>query len=188
MNRREAISRVALLFGGAVIGGQLFLEGCTRPATNDVAGLFDSSTIDLLGDVADTILPATKTPGAKEAGVGEFIPIMVRDTYTEEDQKTFVEGLGKLEEAANKKYQKNFQQLSIEERTIFLTELDIEQDEYHKNKKSEDPNHYFRMIKQLTMLGYFTSELGATMALRYNPIPGRYDGDIPYKKGDRAWA
>src|SRR5690606_42036432 len=87
MNRREAISRVALLFGGAVIGGQLFLEGCTRPATNDVAGLFDSSTIDLLGDVADTILPATKTPGAKEAGVGEFIPIMVRDTYTEEDQK-----------------------------------------------------------------------------------------------------
>ena len=87
-----------------------------------------------------------------------------------------------------KKYQKNFQQLGFEERTIFLTELDIEQDEYHKNKKSEDPNHYFRMIKQLTMLGYFTSQLGATTALRYNPIPGRYDGDIPYKKGDRAWA
>jgi len=188
MNRREAISRVALLFGGTVIGGQLFIEGCTRPATNDVASLFEKSQTDFLGDIAETILPATKTPGAKEAGVGEFIPVMVRDTYTEEDQKVFVEGLTKLEEASNKKYQKNFQQLSPEERTAFLIELDNEQNEYHKNKKSEDPNHYFRMIKQLTMLGYFTSELGATKALRYNPIPGRYDGNIPYKKGDRAWA
>src|SRR5690554_4628821 len=188
MNRREAINRVALVFGGTIIGGQLFLEGCIRPATKEVSSLFEKTQTDFLGDIADTILPATKSPGAKEAGVGEFIPVMVRDCYTEEDQKVFVEGLTKLEEAANKKYQKNFQQLSAEDRTALLIELDKEQQDYHSNKKDDDPNHYFRMIKELTLLGYFTSELGATKALRYNPIPGRYDGDIPYKKGDKAWA
>lgn len=189
MNRREAINRVAWIFGGTIIGGQLFLEGCTRPAsTDDVAGLFEENRINLLGDIADAILPPTSSPGAKEAGVGEFMPIMVRDCYTEEDQKIFVEGLGKLEESANKKYKKNFQQLSLEERTALLVELDTEQNEYHSTKEPEEPNHYFRMIKQLTLLGFFTSELGATKALRYNPIPGRYDGNYPYKKGDKAWA
>ncbi len=188
MNRREAINRVALIFGGTIIGGQLFLEGCTRPATKEVASLFEKTQTDFLGDIADTILPATKTPGAKEAGVGEFMPIMVRDCYTEQDQKTFMEGLTKLEETSNTKYSKNFQQLSAEERTALLIDLDKEQQEYHRNKKEDEPNHYFRMIKELTMLGYFTSELGTTKALRYNPIPGRYDGNIPYTKGDKAWA
>src|SRR5690606_9749786 len=188
MNRREAINRVALIFGGTIIGRQLFLEGCTRPATKEVASLFEKTQTDFLGDIADTILPATKTPGAKEAGVGEFMPIMVRDCYNEQDQKTFMEGLTKLEETSNTKYSKNFQQLSAEERTALLIDLDKEQQEYHRNKKEDEPNHYFRMIKELTMLGYFTSELGTTKALRYNPIPGRYDGNIPYTKGDRAWA
>ena len=55
-------------------------------------------------------------------------------------------------------------------------------------KAPELPNHYFRMIKELTLLGYFTSEIGATKALRYVAVPGRYDGSVPYKKGDRAWA
>src|SRR5690606_14126143 len=173
MNRREAINRVALLFGGTIIGGQLFIEGCTRPATNDILSLFEKEQTDFLGDIADTILPATKTPGAKEAGVGEFIPVMVRDCYTEEDQKIFLEGLSKLEKASNKKYKKNFQQLNPEERTALLIDLDNEQTEYYKTKKEEDPNHYFQMLKQLSMLGYFTSELGVTKALRYNPIPGR---------------
>jgi hypothetical protein len=50
------------------------------------------------------------------------------------------------------------------------------------------PNHYFRMMKELTLLGYFTSEVGATKALRYIETPGHYDGCMPYKKGDKAWA
>jgi hypothetical protein len=48
--------------------------------------------------------------------------------------------------------------------------------------------HYFFIMKQLTMLGFFTSKVGMTQALRYEPVPGRYDGCIPYKKGDKAWA
>ncbi|MGH2553929.1 MAG: gluconate 2-dehydrogenase subunit 3 family protein [Chitinophagaceae bacterium] len=50
------------------------------------------------------------------------------------------------------------------------------------------PNHYFTMMKHLTLWGYFTSETGCREALRYNPVPGRYEGCVPYNKGDRAWA
>jgi hypothetical protein len=57
-----------------------------------------------------------------------------------------------------------------------------------KIKKPEDDNHYFRMMKELTLLGYFTSEIGSTQARRYVPVPGRYEGCIPYKKGDKAFA
>ena len=78
--------------------------------------------------------------------------------------------------------------LSAEERTNVLKDLDIAQKDYQSKKKEDEPNHYFRMMKELTLLGYFTSEIGATKALRYLPVPGRYDGDVPYKKGDKAWA
>ena len=74
------------------------------------------------------------------------------------------------------------------QRTALLVDLDGEQKAYQKDKKKEDANHYFRMMKELTLLGYFTSEVGATKALRYLPVPGKYDGNYPYKKGDKAWA
>ena len=54
--------------------------------------------------------------------------------------------------------------------------------------KNAPPKHYFRMIKELTLLGYFTSEIGQTQALRFNMVPGRYDGCVPYTKGEKAWA
>lgn len=188
MNRREALQRVALLCGGAVIGGQLFLEGCVRPSTQNIAALFEEDTIDLLGNIADTILPRTDTPGAKEAGVGSFMPVMVRDCYTEADQKIFLEGLDKLDKASQDAFGKDFQGLSKEQRTTLLTQVDQQRAEYQKQKKREDPNHYFQMLKQLSLLGYFTSELGTTKAFRYVPVPGRYDGNLPYKKGDKAFA
>lgn len=188
MNRREAIARVAWVMGGTVVGANLFLTGCTREATKNVESLFDPDIIDLLGDVADTILPPTSSPGAKEAGVGGFIPVMVRDCYPPEDQKVFVEGLGKLEDGAKAKFHRAFRELEAGERTELLTEIDKEAGEHQRNKKKGDPNHYFSMLKQITLLGYFTSELGATKALRYVPIPGKYIGDYPYKEGDKAWA
>jgi hypothetical protein len=59
---------------------------------------------------------------------------------------------------------------------------------YNETKKEGDPNHYFSLIKQLTLWGYFTSEVGSTKALNYLPLPGKYEGCIPYQKGDKLWA
>jgi hypothetical protein len=74
------------------------------------------------------------------------------------------------------------------QRKALLTEIDTEAKKYMAEKTDEDPKHYFRMMKELTLLGYFTSEIGATQALRYVAVPGKYEGCVPYKKGDRAWA
>src|SRR5690606_4953765 len=152
MNRREALARVAWIMGGTVIGANLFLEGCTREATNSVEGLFEPATVDFLGDVADTILPPTSSPGAKEAGVGAFIPVMVKDCYTADDQKTFVDGLTLFERASNDKFGRKFQELDAGERTELLAAIDKEAKDYQRNKTGEEPNHYFHLFKQLTLL------------------------------------
>ncbi len=190
MNRRDALSRVALILGGTVIGANIFLEGC-RPADKKVmTGLdFQPEDIAYLDEIADTILPTTaSSPGAKAAAVGTFMTVMVKDCYEEKDQKIFVEGMNKLQDACKKKNDKYFMECTPQQRHDLLVELDKEQRDHTKDKKKEDADHYFRMMKELTLLGYFTSEIGATKALRYIESPGRYDACIPYKKGDKAWA
>jgi hypothetical protein len=83
---------------------------------------------------------------------------------------------------------KSFMESTPEQRHELLVGLDKEAKEYGKNKKPEDPSHYFSLMKQMTLMGFFTSKEGATKALRYVAVPGKYEGCIPYKKGDKAWA
>lgn len=187
MNRREAISSVALLLGGTILGAEAFLSGC-KPSGSGAGVSFTPADVSFLDEVAETILPATSTPGAKDAKVGEFMTVIVRDCYEEKDQKVFMEGMKKLEEASKTKNGKSFMESTPAQRHDLLVALDNEQKEYQKNKKQDDPNHYFRMMKEITLWGYFTSEPGATKALRYVAVPGKYEGCIPYKKGDKAWA
>ncbi|TWR28987.1 gluconate 2-dehydrogenase subunit 3 family protein [Mucilaginibacter pallidiroseus] len=188
MNRREALSRVGLILGGTVIGAEFFLSGCKSGSSVNTDDLFSKETAAYLNEVGETILPATATPGAKAANVGDFMAVMVRDCYTPEDQKVFKKGVSDLEDASKKKFNKGFMEADAKQRTELLTALDKEAKEYNSKKKPEEPNHYFAMMKQLTLLGFFTSEVGATKALRYLPVPGKYDGNYPYKKGDKAWA
>ena len=79
-------------------------------------------------------------------------------------------------------------EITADQKTEQLNALNKELKAYNEKKKEQDPNHFFAMMKQLTLLGYFSSEIGATQALRYVAIPGKYEGCIPYNRGDRAWA
>ncbi len=169
-----------------MIGGDLLVACTSKPAK--VNELFDQDQVAFLNEVAETILPATSTPGAKEAKVGELMAVMVQDCYTPENQAIFQKGITQLDEAAKKKFGAKFLDLEAPQRTALLTTLDEEQKTYMRDKAPDAPNHYFRMMKELTLFGFFTSEVGATQALRYVPVPGRYEGCIPYQKGDRAWA
>lgn len=187
MNRREAVQYISLLLGGTLVGSNVFLSGC-KSETGATSKTFSEEDINLLGEVADTILPATATPGAKAALVGPFMTVMVNDCYESKDQNIFHEGIIKLNDFSKKEYNDTFLKLTPEKRHDLLVKLDNEQKEYMKNKKKEDPSHYFRMMKELTLLGYFTSEIGCTQARRYVERPGRYEGCIPYKKGDKAFA
>jgi hypothetical protein len=114
--------------------------------------------------------------------------VMVNDCYEAKDQKVFKEGMEKLKEVSNKKFDNNFMKLTPAQRHELLIELDNEQKEFMKTKKQGEPAHYFRMMKELTLLGYFTSEVGTKQARRHTPVPGRYESCIPYKKGDKAFA
>ncbi len=204
MERRELLKIIAVLTGSAIIGGDVFLSGC-KTSVKKGEGLLSADNIALLDEVGDTIIPVTNTPGAKAAKVGEFMNVYVSDCYRANQQKAFTEGLAALDKACEKQFSKNFMKLTPAERTTILTALEAEAKAYNqqindKEKAARDiahkemkefkgePLHYYTMIKQLTLTGYFTSEIGMKQALNFLPVPGKYDGAFPYKKGDKAWA
>jgi hypothetical protein len=187
LTRREALRRVSLLLGSAtLIGESAWLAGCaTAGAPRTTAGsLFSASEIALLDEIADTILPTTSTPGAKAAGVGPFMAVMVADVYDAGQRKIFRDGLATLERECRKLHGTDFMTATPAQRTTLLEQLDREQ---HAQRNSGTP-HYFRMMKELALLGYFTSEIGYTQAMRYTETPGRFDPCVPYTPGDKAWA
>lgn len=187
MNRRELLKMVALATGGIVIGSEFLLTGCKNTEASGTFSLSEKE-IAFLDEVAETIIPTTDTPGAKAAKVGAFMQLIVADCYSANDQVIFKKGLSLLNDACNKQMNKNFIDCTAAEKKSFLTTIDSETKKYQKEKKQDAPNHYFQMMKQLTIFGYFSSEIGATQALRKNPVPGKYDGAYPYKKSDRAWS
>ena len=185
MNRREVIGRLGLILGGSIIGEAFFLSGCKSDPTN-VDNLFTEDDVALFNEIGETILPETATPGAKMANVGAFMALMVNDCYSPEEQEIFTKGVTILNHRSKEHYGKDFMGITAKQRTALLTILDQEQKKEAKN--NQHAVHYFRMMKELTLLGYFTSEVGCTKALRYIPVPGKYVGCVPYRTGEKAWA
>ena len=193
IDRRDAIKRVTALLGGAaLIGGTSLIAACSKDRSDAAKGAsvgqFTATDIAWLDEVAETILPATSTPGAKAAAVGPFMALMVTDTYDEKDQKIFRAGMTQLEDACKKANNTGFMTATPAQRLTLLEGVDKEAKDYQDAKKGEDPNHYFRMVKELTMLGYFTSEIGCTQAQRYRESPGRFDPCLPYTAGETSWS
>lgn len=211
MERRELLKLIAVVTGGVVVGGEVFLTGCKTGAKADAG--FTAANISLLDEIGETIIPATNTPGAKAAQIGEFMKVMITDCYTQTEQDVFMKGISSLEEACKKANSKSFMDCTPQQRHDFLVTLEKEAKEYNKtrdetnktrkeahDKENEklawkdqkefvwDPPHYYTMMKQLTLHGYFSSKIGMTEALRHLPVPGKYDGAYPYKKGDKAFA
>jgi hypothetical protein len=177
LSRREALARLGVLLGGALIGGDTWLHGGTVPGKNP--GLaFSSDDIALLDEIGETIIPTTDTPGAKAAGIGALMAMMVTDCYDHAQHTAFKAGLDRLR-------REGFLQATPAERTARLNTLNAELNQSRTLKKAAQPDTFFKMAKQLTILGYFTSEIGATQLLDFNEVPGRLDGNVPYKKGDR---
>ena len=182
MKRRKALAVTATIMGGTIVGSGVFLSGCTT--SEKPKDLFNEDDVRLLDEIGETILPESDlSPGAKAAQIGEFMKTMVMDCYDENETKIFKSGLKEIISASQEKFSRDFMELSAEKRLDLLAEFD----RVASNKADKDPVHFFTMMKQLTIWGYFTSEPGANKALRYNPIPGRFEGCIDYKPGDRAW-
>jgi hypothetical protein len=238
IDRREAIRRVGALLGGVTfVGGSALLTACEKERPSIPArariGEFTPEDVAFLDEVAETILPETKTPGAKAARTGAFMALMVTDTYDPQDQKVFRDGMRTLEERCRETNNVSFMSATPQQRLALLETLDREQRTYTEAREAaarrpsaprdtvkapearkaerylpdqrkeaalgadvgaataitaDAPAHYFRMMKELALLGYFTSEIGCTQAQRYVESPGRFDPCVPYQRGETAWA
>ena len=124
MSRREAILRMSALLGGvALIGSGALIAGCRAEKASPSAA-FTPDDIAYLDEIADTILPTTSTPGAKAAKTGAFMALMVTDTYHDEDEKIFRDGMRKLDEASQKKNGASFMKSTPAQRLALLQDLD----------------------------------------------------------------
>jgi hypothetical protein len=210
MTRRDAVQRVAALLGGAALvgGGDLealsFEAAALDQAMAQGVGTFSAADVALLDEIAETILPETSTPGAKAAKTGAFMALMVTDVYTTRNQQVFRDGMTALDEACRAATSTTFMQATPAQRLTLLEALDREQKTAMEERTPPartrypaapgaptadvEPPHYFRMMKELALLGYFTSEIGYTKAMRYIESPGRFDGNATHAPGDRSWA
>ena len=162
-----------------------------------------------VAELADTIIPTTKTPGAKAAKVNEIIDVILKDCYKEADQKRFLEGLAQTNKLSQDAYGKAFAQLDSPQRIEIVKKLEADAKKQKADRASaqtagaqadaqmprgrrgemgDRAAPFFTMLKDLTLTGYFTSEIGCTQALEYVAVPGRYDGCVPLKPGQKAWA
>jgi hypothetical protein len=207
ITRRAAVQRVVALMGGLALVGEdrVFAfapdEGALSQAMAQGVGAFTAADVAFLDEIAETILPETSTPGAKAAKTGAFMALMVADAYTDRDQAVFRDGMRALEEACRTASGGGFLQATPAQRLALLEGLDREQRTTAEERVSfrtrypappppaeEAAPHYFRMMKELALLGYFTSEIGYTKAMRYRESPGRFDPDVPLAPGETSWA
>ncbi|HQW27731.1 MAG: gluconate 2-dehydrogenase subunit 3 family protein [Verrucomicrobiales bacterium] len=175
MNRRETIQQLSILFGGT-LSAQLtagLMGQVTHTGTSVPVGEAEQR---LLADLAEVIIPTTDTPGAKAAGVDQFIIRLMRDCYVKEDQEDFYRGLAELEARSKAAHGKGFCELEAAAKNALVKETAARQ------------KAFFKVLRELTVAGYFTSEVGATQAVEYLPVPGRFLGAVPMKPGQKAWA
>lgn len=214
MNRRELLKMIVAVTGTAITGlDALAMLGDQVDRPLGALTLLSRADIALLNEIGETIIPATDTPGAKAAMVGEFMHRIVVDCYTEPSRLAFVDGLKQFGESCQREQGCSYFACTPEARHAFLQKMEVQARQFNTERDAKDqvrqkawaaanqslpykdqtsfepsPSHTYSMIKQLTLFGFFTSKTGMTETLAYLPIPGRYDGNVPYVKGQKAWA
>ena len=195
MNRREALQQVAWLMGGAVSAPAILglLNGCTaKPDATWKPAFLSEAQGAVVAEVVEIMIPRTDTPGAKDVGIPAFIDVMLKDAYPKEDQDRYVAGLVEFEAQAREKHGQSFMRLDPAQRSaLVLTTNDIAAAAMRSYTKGTLPRRPFiLMTKELTLLGYFTSQVGATQVLQYNPVPGPFRGCVPLSEAGngKTWA
>lgn len=182
MERRELIKWIVAVTGSAFVGVEPLLAAAA-PAT----GAYSAADVALLDEIAETILPRTDTPGAKDAKVGAFIARYSAACYKPEELAALRAGLPALEAAMHRRHGRSFMHATPAQRQAMLVEIDRDAKQAAKAAQGKTP-HWFTLCKQLTLYGFFSSEPGATKVARDRPIPGEYHGCIPYHQGETFWS
>lgn len=187
LTRRDALKRAALLLGAAVSPSlrQGVLAADTRPPAAPERSAppphsLDSAQAADVAALAERILPRTDTPGAIDVGVPAFIDRMYGEFLVAAERSTLTDGLAALDAASRAAHRQPFHRLSAAQQDALLTPL--------AGLAATAPTPFFLQMRELTIVGYFTSEVVGKTVLHYDPIPGRYDGCIPLSEvGNVNW-
>lgn len=173
------------------------LNGCkASPELNYAPIFFSESQAQMISEISEIILPRTTTPGAIDAGVPSFIDRMIGEVYKKEDQEKFTKGLEALNAKAAEKYGDDFIELNKEKKIEFVKQSNDEALSGFGQRDSEGwwaagsskEKPFILTIKELTILGFFISEAGATQVLQYNQVPGPFQGCVSLEEVGKAWA
>lgn len=199
LNRRDAVSRIAMLVGGVFSAPTLFAMEAKKAGVIAEAGTFSLTDLqrNIVAAVAEHIIPKTTTPGAIDAGVPAFIEMMLNDCYKKPEHISFKKGVDNLAKA-------KFLNQSHDAQVAMLTLLEADTKElmksYSASKVKVGDNvdkdvlegaggvPFWRVMKELTLLGYYTSEKGTQASFVYEPVPGRFEVISDMKPDQKSFA
>lgn len=183
LTRRAAIRNAVALVGGAISAAELgWLETALAATGTDSQPKFLSADrLAMVERIADIIIPETDTPGAAAAGVHRFIDTMLAEWASADTQREFTAGFAALDARAAERGGPDFLASSAAQQVDVVAELDREA------FAPEAPDGFFRRLKKLVLFAYFSSEPGATQALRFDRTPGDYNPCLPLDGDNRAW-
>jgi gluconate 2-dehydrogenase gamma chain len=239
LNRREALQRLAIFLGGTLaastVAGAMAENAVAFTLPDGATGAawtprtLTAAQLAIVNSLADHIIPRTDTPGAKDAGVPQFVDALLTDHYRAPERDRFLAGLQGVNVRSLRKYKKPFVATTRAQQVAVLAEMDREAypakgaivaQEKKQQPPPRDPmvgpgsggsgslaqptaadvdgateevrteiasGWFWRRMKEVTLVGYYTSKPGATQELRVNPM-GIWKGDMPYKYGQREWA
>jgi gluconate 2-dehydrogenase gamma chain len=211
MNRREVVRLLAGAVAVPVLTGygadELFALGRRLHKQAATAGypvgLFNPRQRATVAAIADRIIPETDTPGARAAGVPDFIELIVAEHYKQDQRATFLQGLADVDVRTRARFGSEFAAITPAQQDKILNMLEeeagpvlaekppekrpVEPSQQPEEKPAEKPRQprpdqvveqpapFWHQIKFLTLYGYYTSKIGVTQELRSVVIPGRYD-------------
>ncbi|MBW2274423.1 MAG: gluconate 2-dehydrogenase subunit 3 family protein [Deltaproteobacteria bacterium] len=196
MDRREFLERAAALAGGALsVSCTSFLLGCEPTQIPGPShALFTPAQRELVATATELILPATDTPGALGAGVPVFVEMILVDWYLDDERERFLAGLARLDTLARERSGKAFvhaghaQQLEIlealEQEGLAQQPASRRARVFSTDRRTQPA--FFPALKELTLVGYYTSVVGATAEHVFEPVPARYEGCVPASERDRV--
>jgi gluconate 2-dehydrogenase gamma chain len=188
MNRREALKRVAWLMGGTVSASAILAIQKGYSATTSAGSnpsILSAPQMDIVSSVAEIMIPRTDTPGAVDVGVPGFIDLMLKDVYTQKDRDRYLAGLAEFDAAAQSEHGKKFVALQSAQQVALVRKFHdaavVEERRIHGGH-AHLQRPFILLTKELTLLGFFTSQAGATQVLQYVAVPGSYHACVPVEQ------
>lgn len=197
MERRDALKMLAAAAISSALPRELW--ALAQEAQHKIAAGVPLRTLSphqnaTVTSMAELIIPATDTPGAKATRVNEFIDLVLTEWYDDDEKRRFLEGLAQVDVRSRELYGKDFLDCAEKQQTEMLAELDeqlaAERESIPPGTRERGepahPKHFFYMMKRLTLVGYYTSEIGAQQELEYEIIPTEHAGCVPVSEGAKS--